>query len=149
MMAATMFLGCRQLRPLRREVYGLEQRLNMGPTGPAATDPAVFAALSARTRRQDVRKLAAQDPLLARDLRIGRPDLARKYDDGGLVDLNNAPANTIADVCELNPDDADKIVSRRQLNGGSFSSIDELLVLVNLPFATWDRVRDRGVLLTK
>jgi hypothetical protein len=28
---------------------------------------------------------------MTRDLRIGRPDLSRQYDDGGLVDLNTAP----------------------------------------------------------
>ena len=33
---------------------------------------------------------------MARDLRIGRPDLPRHYDDDGLVDVNSAPAETIA-----------------------------------------------------
>jgi DNA uptake protein ComE-like DNA-binding protein len=145
-MIGTMIVGCIQLRPLRREVYGLGQRLDTGLTGPAATDPAVLAALSARMQRQEARKLVGQDPLLARELRIGRPDLVRKYDDGGLVDLNTAPAHAIAGACELSPEDAEKIVSTRRLAGGAFSNIDELIVLVDLPAETWDRVRDRGVL---
>jgi hypothetical protein len=143
----TVIIGCIQLRPLRREVYGLKQRVNTGLTRPAATDPAVLAALSGRIRRQEARKLADQDPLLARELRIGRPDLTRNYDDGGLVDLNSAPAHAIASVCELSSEVAEKIVSTRRLVGGTFSDIDELIVLVDLPAETWDRVRDRGVLL--
>jgi hypothetical protein len=147
LMLGTTIVACIQLRPLRREVYGLDQ--HAGLPGPAATDPAVLAALAGRVRRQEARTLAARDPLLARELRIGRPDLARQYEDGGLVDLNTAPAHAIADVCELSPEDAEKIVSTRQLAGGSFSNIDELIVLVDLPPEAWDRVRDRGVLLTK
>jgi hypothetical protein len=33
----------------------------------------------------------APGPVLARELRIGRPDVPRQFDDGGLVDLNHAP----------------------------------------------------------
>ncbi|WP_214371319.1 hypothetical protein [Pseudonocardia sp. H11422] len=62
----------------------------LGPAGPAM-DPAVAAVLAVRARREDARRLAASDPQMARELRIGRPDLPRSYDDGGLVDLNSAP----------------------------------------------------------
>jgi hypothetical protein len=73
------------------------------PTPPASAplDPAVARVLAARARRNDARELAAADPLMARELRIGRPDLPRTYDDGGLVDLNSAPAPVIAQVCQL------------------------------------------------
>ena len=36
--------------------------------------------------------------MLARELRIGRPDLPRQYDDGGLVDVNNVPVGVLAEL---------------------------------------------------
>ena len=53
----------------------------------------------------------AEDPALARSLGIGRPDLARGYDDGGLVDLNTASAPVIAQVCGLDAALAEAIVA--------------------------------------
>jgi len=52
---------------------------------PTLHDPALAAAIACRQRRQQARQLLANDPGLARELRIGRPDLPRDYDDGGLV----------------------------------------------------------------
>lgn len=89
-------------------------------------------------------KDAATDPLLARDLRIGRPDLPRNYDDGGLVDLNNAPAADIASVCGLDADTAEAIVDIRTTVGG-LAAVDDVSTLV--PFAALARVRDRAVVL--
>ena len=34
--------------------------------------------------------------MLAQELKIGRPDLPRDYDDGGLVDVNHVPAAILA-----------------------------------------------------
>jgi type II secretory pathway pseudopilin PulG len=53
--------------------------------------PALAAALQARQRREEAKAIAARDVDLARELRIGRPDLPRQFDDGGLVDLNHVP----------------------------------------------------------
>lgn len=50
-------------------------------------DLALTTALAARARRNGARQLASTDPLFARDLRIGRPDLPVTYEDGGLVDI--------------------------------------------------------------
>ncbi|HEY0495485.1 MAG TPA: hypothetical protein VGD48_07040 [Kutzneria sp.] len=145
LMLATTVVGCIQLRRVRREVYGWPKR--HAAELPAAPEPAVAAVLAARTRRQEARELATSDPLLARDLHIGRPDLPRTYDDGGLVDLNNAPAEVIARECELDPATADRIVSTRNRLGGAVSNVDELFVLAELPVTSWDRIRDRAVLL--
>src|SRR6266496_2583970 len=108
-------------------------------------EPAIAEALAARSRRTTARQLTTSDPLLARELRIGRPDLARSYDDGGLVDLNSAPAATIAQCCEVPLPTAEDIVRARQESG--FSSVDELLVMVTVPVSAWDRLRDRGLTL--
>ncbi|WP_370962538.1 hypothetical protein [Amycolatopsis sp. cg9] len=124
--------------------WAVRRRVARGRGG--APEPGLSRALAARSRRTTARRLAESDPLLARDLRIGRPDLARDYDDGGLVDLNNAPAATIARLCEIPLPAAEDIVGARRDSG--FSSVDELLVTVALPVSAWDRIRDRGLTLS-
>lgn len=42
---------------------------------PGGVDPAIAAALERRQRRAEARRILEQDPALARELRIGRPDL--------------------------------------------------------------------------
>ena len=134
--------GCVFVTPLRRMVY------EGAPTqDEPQVDPAIQAALAARTRRDEARKLAADDPLLARELHVGRPDMTRTYDDGGLVDLNTAPADLIASLCDIPTDLATTIVTTRDERGEPFANIDELLVIVELPVSTWDRIRDRAILL--
>lgn len=103
-------------------------------------DPAIKAALAARARRDEARRPVQDDPLLARELYIGRPDMTRTYDDGGLVDLNNAPANVIADVCGVPADVAATIVDARDQRGAPFANVDELFVTADLPLSTWDRI---------
>ncbi|WP_328612955.1 helix-hairpin-helix domain-containing protein [Amycolatopsis sp. NBC_00355] len=136
---AVVAVACVQQSRLRREIlhHVPGERLD-GP------DPALAAALAARERRVGARKLAAEEPLIARDLRIGRPDLARDYDDGGLVDLNNAPAGVIASVCGLDAATAEAIVDIRTTVGG-FVAVDDVSTVV--PFGTLDRIRDRAVVL--
>ncbi|MFD2419432.1 hypothetical protein [Amycolatopsis pigmentata] len=149
LMLGVVITGCVLLPPLRRRAYENAPVTVSTPepvTGPVF-DPAIQAALAARARREESRKLAANDPLLARELRIGRPDLARSYDDGGLVDLNNAPAAVIADTCDIPAEVADAIVDTRERRGEPFSTVDELFVLADLPVNTWDRIRDRAVLV--
>jgi hypothetical protein len=90
---AVVITACVQLRSLRREAYGQQMA--------AAGDPAVARALAARTRREEARRLAESDPALARELGIGRPDLRRGYNDGGLIHLNTAPAEVFAYVCGM------------------------------------------------
>jgi DNA uptake protein ComE-like DNA-binding protein len=124
-----------------------------GPLAPAApdpanisADPAVSAVLAARTRRDESRRLAAADPLMARDLRIGRPDLPRTYDDGGLVDLNSAPVEAIAGMCGIAPALAAQIVNARR-TGIIFTTVDDVFSCTDIPYPLWDRIRDRAVLI--
>lgn len=140
---AIMITACVQLRSLRREAYGLPAAFVPGVAAPAPGDPAVAQVLAGRARRQDARALAEKDPLMARELGIGRADLGRGYDDGGLVDLATAPAPIIAEVCGLTESDSERIIEAQ----GTFSSVDELLVIVELPLGAWDRVRDRGLIV--
>jgi hypothetical protein len=139
---ATIALGCVQQAPLRREVYG-----GARPQGRAAVDPAVSAALEARERRANARQIATQDPLLARDLKIGRPDLSRTYDDGGLVDLNSASPQLIAEVCDLSLATGEEIAAARP--PGGYLAVDDVFSFVEIPVAAWDVVRDRAVAIPR
>jgi hypothetical protein len=134
MQLALIIGGCLHQVWLRRQVYH------------ATPEPELAAALLARDRRTAARKLVADDPLIARELRIGRPDLPGDYDDGGLVDLNNAPAAMIATACELTPQTADNIVVARTECGG-FLTVEDLFSLADIPLGAWDMVRDRGVVI--
>ncbi|MFD4193546.1 hypothetical protein [Amycolatopsis thermoflava] len=112
---------------------------------PPAEDPAVARVRAARERRRQARELAANDPAMARELRIGRPDLPRDYDDGGLVDLNAAPASAIALTCAVDPAVAQQIVDARA--GARFSAVDDVFALTELPLDTWDAIRERGIVI--
>jgi DNA uptake protein ComE-like DNA-binding protein len=147
LMLGTVIVGCVMVAPLRRLAYDgdpADTNVRAEPT----VDLAIKAALAARARRDGARKLAADDPLLATELHIGRPDLTGDYDDGGLVDLNSAPADVIAEVCGIPAAVAATIVEFRAEREQPFANADELFVMADLPVSTWDRIRDRGVLLS-
>ncbi|MEU0823109.1 DUF4236 domain-containing protein [Streptomyces mirabilis] len=144
---AQMATACFQLVSLRREVYGLQAGLTR-PADPAAADPVVATRLAARARRDEARALAQSDPVLANDLRIGRPDLPRQYDDGGLIDLNSAPAHAIATACSIESSSAERIVEARQ-ELGSFSSLDEVFVFAQIEQGAAARIRDYALLLPR
>jgi DNA uptake protein ComE-like DNA-binding protein len=68
---------------------------------------------------------------LARDLRIGRPDIPHDYDDGGLVDVNSMSARDLVRWLSITPDDAERIAAARA-TVGRFSSIEELGMLAGI-----------------
>ncbi len=147
---AVIVMGVVQQWPLRRRVFtpGAVAHHDASAVEEApGRDPAVAQVRAARNRRDQAREIVDNDVLMARELSIGRPDLDRSYDDGGLVDLNSAPASAIAEVCRLDHADADKIVTSRQQYPAGLTSLDEVLVLADLPVGTWDQVRDRAVLI--
>ncbi|BCJ44790.1 hypothetical protein GCM10010168_16030 [Actinoplanes ianthinogenes] len=72
---------------------------------------------SARTRRDLARRFAAIDPAAAVQAGIGRPDLLRYLDDGGLVDVNNAPPHELTRVPGISPAEAHRIGMDRHYNG--------------------------------
>jgi hypothetical protein len=139
---ATAALGCVQQAPLRREIYSGAPLQKQD-----AIDPALTAALEARELRAKAREIAARDPLLARDLKIGRPDLPHTFDDGGLVDLNSAPPQIIADVCDLPPSIGADIAAARP--PGGFMAVDDVFALAEIPVASWDIIRDRAVTIPR
>jgi hypothetical protein len=131
--------ACATLARVRREIF---QR--PGWEGPAA-DPNVEVKQT-RARREQARSLMAEDPAMARELGIGRPDLGRGYDDGGLVDLNSAPAPVIARVCGLDVAFAEAIVAARFRRGGVFYAFEEVLLDVRPSPSVEAELRERAVL---
>jgi hypothetical protein len=144
---ASMVIACIQLNAIRQEVYGAGPG-PIAPSLPGAADPLVAQKLAARARRDEARALAARDPVLARDLGIGRPDLSSQYDDGGLVDLNSAPAQFIVVACAVDASVADRIVQVRE-ELGSFSSLDEVFVYAQIDGAAAAQIRDHSLLMPR
>lgn len=131
--------ACLQLRSVRREVYG------GGTVAPVHADPVVARALGARARREETRRLLAREPGLQRELGIGRPDLGRGYDDGGLIDVNTAAADVIAGVAHVAPREAEAIVAGRAARGGSWYDMAELIDNVPLSSSAQEQLRERAV----
>ena len=114
------------------------------PVELAARDRNRTAVARARDRielRNQARHLLTADPALARDLAIGRPDLPREYDDGGLVDVNRVPAIVLAEYLGLAPDEVrDVLAAREKL--GKFVGADELCAYTDLSPDRVDELRD-------
>jgi hypothetical protein len=124
----------------------LQSAVRVRTAAPAEpVDPALAEVLARRARRHEARALLAADPALATELMIGRPDLGRQYDDGGLVDVNNVPAATLAAELSLSPGIAEQITAARDRLGG-FGSAEELVVYCDgITMAGLDAIRDRLV----
>jgi DNA uptake protein ComE-like DNA-binding protein len=75
-------------------------------------------------------------------LRIGRPDLPRQFNDGGLVDVNHVPDQILVERLGLSPAEAARVVEARERLGG-FSSAAELCAFAEIPDATIDIVQER------
>lgn len=122
----SMLGGTIHASAIRRRVF-----FPVRPSQPAI-DRAIDEVRSRRETRQRARDLARSDPILARELRIGRPDLARSHDDGGLVDVNHSPAHVLSTLPGMTPELVDRIVRTREQCGG-FVSAEELAALAGLP----------------
>jgi DNA uptake protein ComE-like DNA-binding protein len=102
---------------------------------------ALAAARDKLERRKEARHLAATNPALARDLKIGRPDLPRDYDDGGLVDVNHVPVEGFSSGLGLTPIEARDVVAARD-KLGRFVSPEELCEYTQLSPDRVDELRD-------
>ena len=66
---------------LRREVYK-----PAAPTWPVTGNLGARANIEESRRKRNEARLAEEDPMMARELGIGRPDSRQGYDDGGLLE---------------------------------------------------------------
>lgn len=126
LMSVLAVVGCGHAFLIRRQVFD--------PHGLSGVDNEAVVERVKRQRllREKARELAASDPGLARELRIGRPDLPRQYNDGGLVDVNHAPAQALTLLPGVTAELAATIERVRAETGG-FVSAEELSAVAGLP----------------
>jgi DNA uptake protein ComE-like DNA-binding protein len=110
-----------------------------------ANDPSLLAARERIERRAEGRRLAAQDPMLARELGVGRPDVPGA-DDYGLVDVNHAAPDALCQLPGITPQIAARIAQARQ-SALSFISADDLCVTLDLPPGLTDDLREHAIFL--
>jgi len=103
-------------------------------------------APSSRNLRDQARQFAAFDPHRARGLGIGRPDLMRAFDDGGLVDVNHVPGHELARLPGISSAEAHRIVIDR-LNRGPYARPEDLVLRGVLPARTVHRLSSRLICL--
>jgi DNA-binding SARP family transcriptional activator len=90
--------------------------------------------------------IALSDPARARELGIGRPDLAGDFDDGGLVDVNHVPGYELSRLKGLDADTAHRIVVDRYQRG-PFLRVEDLVTRGLLTPAQLHRLGSRLVCL--
>jgi hypothetical protein len=100
---------------------------------PPADDPdrrALHEAKERMARRARARDLVQRDPALADELRIGRPDLGRTFDDGGLIDVNRASRGALMETMGCPEEVVDRIVGTRSRYGG-FLSLEHMCFAID------------------
>jgi hypothetical protein len=108
------------------------------PTGTEHVDEA-----RARLRaRQQALNIVKQNPQLATELGIGRPELEGTFDDGGLVDVNAVPLSVLQSLPGIAPALAERIAATRAEIGGFDSAVDMEIVL-DLPPGALTHCLDR------
>jgi len=127
--------ACLLFRPGRDPV------VPMSPSVRQNNQAVVAQARDRIERRKEARHLVATNPALARDLMIGRPDLPRQYDDGGLVDVNHVPATVLMSWLGLSENEMRDVLTARR-NLGRFTNADELGAYTQLAPDRIDELRD-------
>ncbi|SCG54947.1 BTAD domain-containing putative transcriptional regulator [Micromonospora inositola] len=99
-----------------------------------------------RVRREQARYLLYHYPAARQELHIGRPDLRRTFDDGGLVDINAVGERGLAGLPGMTAAQARQVAMDRWLRG-PFGSMEELAARCLLPPLLTDSLRDLLVFL--
>jgi hypothetical protein len=126
--------------------------INGRPAPPLGAPGAVTGnaqAVAAANARRELRRQAreqAQDVVLARELCIGRPDLPRHYDDGGLIDINHVAPTALTMLSGVTPEIAERIATLREQVGG-FSSAEELAATADLHPDLVPEIKEYGIFL--
>ncbi len=103
--------------------------------------PTIGDAKSRIRARQRSLRMLERDPKLSSELGIGRPDLPRRFDDGGLVDVNHVPASVLTTLPGIDVTLAEEIVRMRE-HLGSFDSTADVEIVLNLPPTQLDQARE-------
>jgi DNA uptake protein ComE-like DNA-binding protein len=106
--------------------------------------PGATEQLARRELREQYRQLVERDRSLASSMMVGRPDVRRDYDDGGLLDLNSLSAEALRMYGPLSVEEATRLVEvRGQL--GRFVDLNEVTAYVPLSESTIARLRESSV----
>lgn len=100
------------------------------------------------TRREAeaiAREIARTQPHRAQSLGIGRPDVEGAFD-GGLIDVNSAPAETLAQLPGVDAELAIRIAAARR-DVHRFSSLEDMGAVLDLPAPVVEEMRSRAVFL--
>lgn len=141
---AVMLVATLLLIGIRRDVYQSGQVVR----SPDRNESARARVEQARRKRLEARELAAEDPMMARELRIGRPILGstENYDDGGLIELNFATAEQLTTVCGLPAEMASAVVEART-RIGRFELVEDAITFGQVGEDYAPLVRDRGIVI--
>ena|SRR6202035_2007447 len=116
----------------------------------AMSSPLLEASEEARARisdRQRALALARDNPALAQEMGIGRPDKGGAAD-AGLVDVNNASVAALERLPGIDDQLATRIAESRAQVGG-FSSLEDLGAALNLDGDLVEKLRGRVVCLPR
>lgn len=97
--------------------------------------------------RREARRLVEDEPLVARELGVGRPDVDTAQHHH-VVDVNSAPTDVIARMPGVSDALAAEIVRVREEIGG-FSSLADLGAMVDLPPGTVAELEERAVFVPR
>jgi DNA uptake protein ComE-like DNA-binding protein len=112
--------------------------------------PLLEATEAGEQRLQDRARalaIAQQNPALAREIGIGRPDRSGAAD-AGLVDVNNASVTALLKLPGIDGDIATSIIEAREKVGG-FSSLEDLGETLDLDGHLIERLRGQVVFLPR
>ena len=131
-----------QLIGLRREVY----QSPIVPRPPSGNQAAMANVEKLRRTREAARQLALRDPMMARELGIGRPGSPQGYDDGGLLDLNVATSEQLTALCGLPAEVAQQVVESRSALG-RFLQLEDAIMFGPVGEEYAAQVRERGIVI--
>lgn len=107
-------------------------------------DSAALAEASRELERRAYgRELLGKNPALARQVGVGRPDRPGA-DSYGLVDVNHADADALATLPGITQELAERVAGFCG-EGGSFVSVEDLGLFLDLPAAGVEALRDKAV----
>ncbi|MEU1889393.1 AfsR/SARP family transcriptional regulator [Micromonospora rifamycinica] len=130
-------VGAGHVLLLSRRVWGAITSRAAGPQ---------LRAEEQRVRREQARYLLHHHPASRYQFAIGRPDLFRTFDDGGLIDVNAVADQVLLTLAELTEPQGRQVVMDRWLRG-PYGSMEELAGRCALPLATTEALRDVLVFL--
>ncbi len=131
-------------------VLGIGHALYMRPEYLRRRDRQPSAIEQARERlqtREEAMRIAREEPALALELGVGRPDRPGAMH-AGLVDVNGAPLEVLERLPGLGRAEAETIVKTREELGG-FSTLEDLGMTLDLPGDVVEDLRGKTVFLPR